>query len=149
MRLRHADRQFVESQPIVERDLLLGLRRIFHSRAAVYLAHDRLDLFLDAHVQRIKELKLARLLAGGDHRLAQRHRARAAFGPVIGHHGIVRAGLHRHLANQLDFRGRIMLEAVHRHHHRNSELSRVLDHLHQIRAALFEQLQIFFGVGVR
>ncbi len=91
MRLRHADRQLVEALAGIALDLLLRFRRILDAAAAIHFRHDDFDLFLDAHLKRIEEFELARLLAGCNHSLSEIHRAQPAFRPMVGHHGVFRA----------------------------------------------------------
>src|SRR5208282_4300506 len=126
-RLGHAYGKLVEALASVQLDLFFRLRGVFDSRAAVYLAHDALDLLLDRSFTGIEEVELAGLLASLDHGFAQGHGTGAALGPVVGDDGIFGSGRERGLAHQLDFGGRIGAEAVHRYHRGDAELAHIFD----------------------
>ena len=63
-------------------------------------------------------------------------------------HGILGAGLHGALADQLDLRVGVGGEAVDGHDHRDAELAGVLDVLQQVGQALLQQLEVLLLVGL-
>src|SRR5262245_2731234 len=79
VRLRHADREFVEADALELLDLLprSGLEQ--DPVAAVDASHDRLDLSLDRVLEWIDRRELRRLLGGPDDRIGERRRSLAAL----------------------------------------------------------------------
>ncbi len=128
-------------------DLGLSLRCVAHTIGPVDLFGDGFDLFLDRVLVGVEELEVGRLLAGFHDGLGQFRTTGCTLhpDPALGHGEC--AGLGRALADEGHFGVGIVLEAVDGHHHRHTELERVLDVLQQVGQARLQQLQVLLGVG--
>ena len=140
VRLRHADRQPVEPEPVELLDLLLGRRQEEDPVRAVDTRRDRLDLLLDRRVERIDEVERVRLLGRGDDGLGERRSSRAAFLEGVVHLRGVGAVLDRERAQPFDFVLGVAREAVDRNDRVQAELANDSEMPRQVRRAVLDRI---------
>ena len=85
MRLRHADREVSEAEPLVGRDLRARLVGVVDAVGAVHALSDRLDLLLDRGLERIEEAEGPSLVAGAADGGGQRAAPLPAFREDLAH----------------------------------------------------------------
>ncbi len=89
---------------------------------------------------------MGRLLAGGHNGLGQLNGPVTAVGPMVAHGGRLGSGLHRRFLDQFNFSGRVILELIDRHYHRNAVHFGIANMRPQVGQPGFQQPQIFFGI---
>jgi len=142
--LRHADRIGAEAEFFQALCLLFRLGREHHAVAAIHLAHNLVELFLEAVAVLIgkAEVVLRRVLAETHDLTRKRLAAFAALGPDLGEHDIDTEflALVRDAAKLLLG---VKREAVNRDHGRKTEdLRHVLDMLQKVRKPLLQCFDI-------